>query len=193
MIRAVVFDLDGMLHTTKELFSIWIARKLGVKPEEVTAFFKGSYQLARLGKADTNEVLKPYANNWKTTPTAFLQEWFVYGEMNTTLLTLARQLKEGGVATLLVTNNEPLRIAYLTNQFNMQQCFNYILTSAQVGFLKPEEPMFDRIVQVAGCNKEQVLFCDDKQKFIDAAEEYGFQTHLYTDVEKFKEAIASLL
>ena len=68
--------------------------------------------------------------------------------------------------SILMTNNEKYRMEAYKEQLKV---FDKVICSYQVGFLKPDKPMFDLIVREANCKKNEILFCDDKKEFIEIA------------------------
>ena len=67
------------------------------------------------------------------------------------------------------------------------QVFSY-----QVGALKPDRKMFDRAIQLAGFPPRNLMFVDDRQENIKAAEELGLNTHWFQSVSGLLELLGRL-
>jgi putative hydrolase of the HAD superfamily len=188
MIKTIIFDLDGMIHHSDGYFSINVAKQYGIGEEVISVFFKNEFKQCLIGKADLKEELKPYLEKWNFPGTVdeFMIGWFKFGEFDKEILEYVKELQDRGFKCILLTNNEKYRMQAYENELSV---FDKVLASCDVGFRKPSIEMFDKAFKEANCKKEEILFCDDKQKFVDIAKEYGFQTHLYENLEKFKKSI----
>jgi putative hydrolase of the HAD superfamily len=188
MIKTIIFDLDGMIHHSDGYFSINVANQYGISEKIISEFFKNEFKQCLIGKADLQEELKPYLEKWKFSGTLeeFMKIWFEFGEFDKEILEYVKELQTQGFKCILLTNNEKYRMHAYENELSV---FDKVIASCDVGFRKPSIEMFDKALGETGCEKEEILFCDDKQKFVDIANEYGFQTHLYDNIEKFKEKI----
>jgi HAD superfamily hydrolase (TIGR01509 family) len=188
MIKALVFDFDEMLHLEGEFFSNWICKKYNLSKEELKKFFKNEYQECRIGKLDTKEVLKKYLPRfgWKPTVEDFMREWYEYGEMDQEMIEIIKQLRKKGVICVLSTNNEIYRMKYIIEKHKLKEIFDHLLISSELGYTKPEEKMLKKILEVTGVEKNEILFCDDKEDFIEAAKNFGFETYSYNNLEEFK-------
>ena len=65
MIKAIVFDLDGMVYLTREMFSDRYSREFNLDPEIMVPFFKNQLTLCQDGKADLKEELEEVLVDWK--------------------------------------------------------------------------------------------------------------------------------
>ncbi len=189
MIKAIIFDFDGMVHLAEGYFSAELVRRYGIGENLVSEFFKKDYRKCAIGELDIREALKPYLKRWEFPGDVdeFLKIWFEYGEFDEEMLELIRELK-GPVRCILGTNNEKNRMDY----YKELDVFDALVSSYMVGKIKPEKEFMDFLVKKAGCKKEEILFCDDKPGFIKIAEDYGFRTHYYTDIENFKKTLEEL-
>ena len=82
MIKAVIFDSDGML-THGPRFSDTYAKEHGISIEEMTPFFTGPFRECLVGKADVKEELKKgwlKRWQWKGTADDLLGYWFSVGD-----------------------------------------------------------------------------------------------------------------
>ena len=64
MIKAVVFDFDGMFADEGGQFSEKFVKKYGIPMEKVIEFFKGEFGDCLIGKADLKEEFSKYLEKW---------------------------------------------------------------------------------------------------------------------------------
>ncbi|MBT4351152.1 HAD hydrolase-like protein [archaeon] len=194
MIKAVIYDLDLMLHITPMKFSKYFSKEYGVEHDKVLEFFTDEFQDCVKGKADLKVEIQKYFKSWNWTKGVdeLLRIWHEYGYLEVELIKIAENLKKQGIKCILSTNNEKYRMEYFNRVHNFDKIFDSILNSWEVGYKKPQKEMFDRILQVSNVDKNEILFCDDKPHFIIEAKKYGFLIHHYSDVESFKEELEKL-
>ena len=65
------------------------------------------------------------------------------------------------------------------------------IDSTKVGLQKPDPKIFDLAQKQSGVNNSEILFVDNNQKNIDAAEKFGWQTFYY-DSSNYKESCRKL-
>ncbi len=189
MIKAIIFDLDGMVHHSDGYFSIHIAKKYGIGEDVISEFFKKEFEKCLIGKADLKTELKPYLEKWNFPADIdeFLKLWFEFGMFDNEMLELVKELKNNSVKCILVTNNEKYRIEYYKE---ILQVFDKVIASFDIGFKKPSKEMIDYVLDYLQLEPNEILFCDDKQEFIEKAKLFGFRTHLYKDIELFKQSLS---
>jgi len=194
MIKVVIFDFDEMVHHENGFFSEWIRKKYDLSEEALKDFFNNEYNLCRVGKLDTKSALGAYLPKfgWKDGVEEFMNCWYEFGETDNEMIKLVNQLKEKGIKCILCTNNEKYRISYLIDKHKLDVIFDDILLSADLGYLKPEKQMLEKILDTSEAKKDEILFCDDKVDFIAKADKFGFQTHKYKTIEEFKMLLKSL-
>ena len=187
-IKAIIFDLDGMVHLAEGYFSIHTAKRYGVGEEVISEFFKKEFKQCLIGKADLKEEIKHYLIKWNLPLSVeeFLKIWFSYGEFDNEILEFVKVLKIKGIKCVLVTNNEKYRMEHYKEVLSV---FDKVIASHNVGFKKPSKEMIDYVLEYLQLEPNEILFCDDKEKFVEKAKEFGFQTWLYDGFEKFKDKL----
>ena len=72
----------------------------------------------------------------------------------------------------------------------LQHAFDDIFSSAQIGHKKPSKEFFEEIFKRLSTRykykKDQILFVDNTAANVEAANDFGFQTHLYIDCEELR-------
>lgn len=196
MIKAIIFDTDGMIITT-DPFSVQYSREFGISYEKILPFFKTEFQLCLVGKADLREILKPHLKEWGWSKSVdeLLEYWFKSeSHIDQCLVEIIKELRQRGIECYLATNQEKYRTQYMREKMGFNTIFNRIFSSAQVGFKKPTVEFFDYVVkQLPEINKEEILFWDDKEENVTAARNYGLEARQYVNFENFKAEIERLI
>ncbi|MCB1058709.1 MAG: HAD-IA family hydrolase [Calditrichaeota bacterium] len=89
------------------------------------------------------------------------------------------QLKLMGRVWVL-SDTDPLHIQWVSRNFSWALDVDQVLTSYDRGKLKSDPGVFEEIVKESALPAEQILFIDDLQKNIDAANKASISTHLFT-------------
>ncbi len=176
MIKSIIFDLDGMVHRVNELFSVSMAEKHGIN---VLDFFNNEYIECRIGKLDTKEVLTKYVEKWNMSVDDFIKLWNDFGYFDKEVIKLIFKFKEKNIKCILATNNVKTRI----ESYDELKIFDNVIASYDYGVLKDE--LFQVLLDISNCNKEEILYCDDKT--VDKANDFGFKTFWYKDFDEFRE------
>jgi len=153
--------------------------------------------LCLVGKADLKEELKKYLGQWgwKKSVDELLSYWFVNeGVPDEHMLKSVKSLRSKGVACYLGTNNEKYRTQYLFEDIGLKKYFDGTFSSAELGFMKPQQEFWASIYEYLGePNKSEVLVWDDDEKNVTSAKSFGFRSELYSDVDSYEKRIKALV
>jgi len=101
-------------------------------------------------------------------------------------------IKQTGVTTAAGTNQEKLRIEYLTKTLKLNEVFEEIYSSARIGIKKPDTKFFEFISEDLSVPYDQIIFWDDKQSNVDSARSLGIHAYLFEGLDKMKEQFENL-
>ena len=99
MIKAIAWDLDGMLFHEPHYFTKELSLKYNIPKVESIYMKNPKWKLVNEGKISLNEFLEPYVKKWNTYPkfNLTLEEtklaWFSFAKVDKEMLELARKLK----------------------------------------------------------------------------------------------------
>lgn len=196
MIKAVVFDVDGVIVVNKEIFSEMYSRKNGIPAHELTPFFTGPFQDCLTGKADLKTILKTEIHRFKHSGSIdeFLDIWFK-SEHNIAedVVELVKSLKQKGLIVAIATNQEEYRTKYIEENMGLGQHFQHIFSSARIGHMKPSRDFFAHVQKSLGVKPQEILFIDDSEANVKGAKDFGMNAHFYTDLETCKKVVYSFL
>jgi putative hydrolase of the HAD superfamily len=191
MIKAVVFDLDGVyfLHGTQRFLET-VATRFNVDPEQVKQLYLRSEQMQQYKKGLIGD--ETYWN-WfvrelaiETTIEELLQILPTGYEVSAEAVALNKELRAQGIKTAICTNNFPARIKVLNAKFNFLQDFDVVVCSYDQGSTKPDPQIFEALTTKLGLPKAQIYMSDDRSDNVAALKQLGFSANLYLDFKTFK-------
>lgn len=172
MIQTVIFDLGGVLIEDPST--------------SMLTYFANYFQVSTQA---LREALQPYWNDWQKgllseetlwrlvtadLPLAqppYTSLWFDglqqgYRENQETLL-LLKQLKSRGYTTALLSNTETPLAAYFKQRLGAD--IDRYFLSCEMGLRKPERAMYETVLQALACQRETMVFIDDRSENVEAA------------------------
>jgi putative hydrolase of the HAD superfamily len=189
MIQTILFDVDGVL-VRGQMASRYFEEKYGIDHKMTVKFYRGSFSDCLLGNKDVYEVLPPFLEKWgwQKTPKDFMQEWLDFeNQVDGVLVELIQRLRRYGAKCYLATNQEKLRAQYLLDHMGFGENFDGMFASACLGSKKPDSEFFEKVLNTLSIvDKTSVLFWDDEQKNVDAAQEFGICAEQFVDVADFR-------
>lgn len=191
-IKAIIFDADGMVINSPEMFGTWYQKNKNLSSETMLAFFKGVFQDCLIGKADLKKSITPFLKDWKWEESVdeFLNAWFKFEDrINKDVAELIKKLRSEGVKCYLATNQEKYRTDYIRNEMGFSKLFDKIYSSAEVGYKKPEKEFFEFILRDLNIDPGSVMFWDDDEKNVLTAREEGLDSYIFKNINDFKEKI----
>jgi HAD superfamily hydrolase (TIGR01509 family) len=197
MIKAIIFDLDGVYFINgKENFIANIVA-FGVKEEEVIRVFIESEEMNhkyKTGKWNDDEFWNWALKEWKLSKTVpqILDLLINCYELNLEVADFVKKVRAQGYKTLICSNNFPARINGLQKRFKFLNDFDVAVMSYEVGYTKPHIKIFIEAVKKAGVQPEEIFIADDNQMALKTAEVMEMQTYLYEDFKGFKQALSKL-
>ena len=93
------------------------------------------------------------------------------------------RLKDKGYNLYILSNITRESYEYVNDTIDINKTFNGGVYSYKEGLVKPDRRIYELIVDRYNLNKEETMFFDDKQKNIDAANEFGIKGVLFKTIE----------
>jgi glucose-1-phosphatase len=185
MIRAVISDLGRVvLWFDNNVFLRKLAERAGRPFEEVKAAVHGDLGLIR--RFDGGEV----------TPAGFLERvtaavgadmpyadfYAIYNDIftpNPPAIEVLGRVKAAGYRTLLLSNTDPERFAFVRRRFPEILFFDDYVLSYELKLLKPDRAIYLAAAVKAGGRPEECVFIDDMEENVKGAVETGLRGILY--------------
>ena len=195
-IKAIIFDVDGVLISSKDgqgeyFWDKGIQAELGIDAKCVAAIYSGNWNLVMKGKLDMQQhVAHVFSEFSVDLPVdSFIDYWLKNDlRINEDIISLVRQLKHP--MRYLGTNQDFLRAAVIWNKFG--QDFDGFFPSCQLGAIKPEVNFFKHIENALNLASHEIAFIDDSKTHIETATKLGWICHHYKNIERFKDFIETL-
>lgn len=195
MIKSILFDIDGVIINRGEYYSRRYAKEANVPLEDIEPFFKNIFSQIVIGKGDLKQEIKPYLKTWKWKGSVadFLDKWFhAESNLNQTLLNQILEYRNKGVICCIQSTQEKYRAEYILKTLKLKNYFDKAFFSGYLGFSKPDPIFFESIwvwltQKHKLKDKKEVLFVDDEEKNISAANEFGFKSLHFTSNRSIQE------
>ena len=193
-IRAVVFDIGGVLEITPETGWIekWEARlhlKAGELEERIESAW-GSGALEERSEEELQKSLSEITGMDEAQIDAFVYdfwEWYL-GELNVELATYFSSLRPR-YQTALLSNSFSGARRREQDRYHFAEMTDLIIYSHEEGIAKPERRIFELTCERLAVQPEEIIFLDDVEMHVVAAHDFGIHAILY---ENNAQAIAAI-
>lgn len=192
MIRAIIFDADGVIIHGEKYFSERLQDEYGIPREKSLEFFNGEFLECLIGKKDLKIILPRYLKEWgwKKSLEELLEYWFAKeGKRDEELIAYINKLRKKGIKIFIGTNNERHRTDYLKEYMGFGKLADKVYASGYVGYAKPDYRFFEYIIKEQNLKKDEVLFWDDDEENVASAREFGLNAEIYIKFEEFEKQI----
>ncbi|WP_461635325.1 HAD family hydrolase [Glutamicibacter soli] len=191
MIRAVVFDLDGVIRHFLPDPVVEIERRhaLDIGSLNATAFSQPLLTEVTTGRISRAEWVHEIGRTLGAYDAA--EEW---GKMSPqpdpAMLELTDELRSRGTIVAILTNGTDTIPTEVKAQ-GIQQHVDYVFNSATIGYIKPDQRVFQHIIDALGLEGPEIFFTDDSSSKLGGAVDLGFVTHHFKGVHTLREALTS--
>lgn len=197
-IKAICFDLDGVYFTSKGKNSFYegLVSEYGIKKEVVDTILFRSPEMAQLvrGQIAKEEFWNKFRQITHVTASdkELTDRWIRDYEVNTSVQEVVLKLKQNGYKTCVCTNNNSIRLPILLEKYNLSIYFDVIVSSHQVGFVKPDKKIFEVLIEKLDIKPEELVYSDDNKERLQGATELGIKTFVYENFEQFLNELDNL-
>ena len=172
--RAVLLDADGVLQLIGTPWDEALTR--GGGPAFARAMIDGETD-ALAGRETLTELLERVVDDLglKLNVSDLLELWH-RATPDPLAWQLVGDLREAGYTTVLATNQQWERRAWMREQLGYDGLCDIDGYSCTLGVAKPDAAYFLRLLELAGVEPDQALFVDDSARNIAGAREVGLRT-----------------
>jgi HAD superfamily hydrolase (TIGR01509 family) len=93
----------------------------------------------------------------------------------------------------LLSNTDEMHFDYIRDNFEIISDFNFVFLSYKIGYMKPDTEIFEYAIDKTGISPEKIIYVDDIQDFVDAANKSGMNGICYTDIKTLKKDLEGYL
>jgi len=187
MIKAIIFDCYGVVvnDTFKQAY-----KRLGGDYEKDHVFVATAIAAANKGLIPRSTG--PIAERLGVSEATWIETMSVGREINMLLLNYIKELRDT-YKTGMLTNIGKGGLSTLFKYGFLEQFFDTVVTSSEIGYAKPEARAFEITAERLGVRLDECVFIDDREPYIEGAQHVGMKTILYTDFESFKKELEVIL
>ncbi len=198
MIKAFIFDFGGVIVRTEDYSSrhawderlglpvgsveravhhsdLWIQAQLGRIPYQ--AYWDGVAEMLYMRKEDIPELRRDY---------------FSGDRVNYRLVNLIRELREKAYPIALLSN-ESVELSNRLRELKLNDLFDHVLISAEIGVMKPDPTAYRVALQTLGVAPNEAVFVDDSLPNVRAAQQLGIHAIHSRDCDDLRPEFARLL
>lgn len=193
MIKTIIFDWGGVLikHPVEDLFE-YTSINLGADKEQIENVFsryagrleRGQISLSDFAKSASNSLGLEESfpeNLWGDALRAVIRP--IEG-----MLELVASVKQAGYSTGFLSNTEkPAKKLY--EELGYSGYFDFAVLSCDEGYAKPEPEIYKIAIERAGNEASEIIFIDDKEENIAAANAAGINGIHFTGIDKLKDEL----
>lgn len=186
MIKAVIFDMDGLIFDSERLYAkanVKTAKTLGLDKDE--AYF---YQFVGIGAQDMAERMKEafdddLVDEFFRLGEEDAHELLLHGEVPTQpgLYELLDYLDDAGIEKVIASSSEVYMIDVMTKNAGIRDRFSAIHGGDQVKQTKPAPDIFELAWSNLGVSKEETLVLEDSINGVLAAYAAGIPVIMVPD------------
>lgn len=166
MIKNIIFDLGGVVikYDQRKIIDTFTNNDDEIKYIFDEIFHSNEWKLMDLGLITKEEVIQNINsrnnNKYKELTEKFLNEWYKSQVINQDVVNIAKKLKENEYNIYVLSNMATTTYEYYKNNDFFKLC-NGIVISAHEHIKKPDEKIFNILLDRYSLKPEECLFIDD--------------------------------
>ncbi len=193
MIKAIIFDMNGVFIRDAGPLSLRIEKRFGVSAYEIYPLIKDILHRVRKPGADSRTLWQPLLDRLNTSYDDFFKFWFEGESLNEDLLQFAKDLKKQDIKIIILSNNFPERTRNYRQQFpELFAVVDEQYFSWETGKVKPSPEAFSQVLEKHDFSPSEYVYFDDNDENLAAATKLGIITHKYQDIADMKKFLLSL-
>lgn len=191
MIKAICFDLDGVFFTNKgkQSFQTAMTTEFGIPEDVAKDFMTKSSWMAQLvrGQLTPTQFWSRFRElKWTDMSDEELaQRWVKDYEIDQDVLEAVKNAKAQGYKTCVCTNNNAVRLPLLVERYKLNDLFDVIVSSHEVGFTKPDLKIFEALLTKLDVKGEELIYADDNPDRLQGARDLGINTFQFHNFQQY--------
>lgn len=197
MIKGICFDLDGVYFTKAGIdwFIQQLEEECKDKKKVIEAVIYGP-DISAYRKGLLTE-----ANFWETvnkrlglnhTIAEYTEMLVSHYEIDKNIHKILLKTKALGYMPLICSNNYPTRVNALQQKFHFLDNFSTAVFSFEVGVMKPDIKIFQKLIDQSGLLPEEIVYADDMEIALSGAKALGIHAVLFTTFDEYRQYLISL-
>lgn len=179
-IKVLFLDIGGVLltngwgHESRAL----AAQTFNIDPHEMESRHHITFDTFEIGKISINDYLDRivFYENRNFNHDQFKEFMFSQSKQLPQMMDLIKAIKTKYELKVIAVSNECREInEYRIKKFQLDQLFDFFVSSCYVHLRKPDKDIYHVAVDMAQVPVEQILYIDDRLMFIEVAQTLGIQ------------------
>jgi len=171
VIKAVVFDIGGVLLEDPKTDDFWRAKKKETKK------LRGEFGSGFISK---DEFVERGSKLLKISKNKFLEDYKKYYLFVKKIEPSFEIYKNLKTKKALFTNTNPIHLEYIKRTYlDLFQLADVVVASSEAHCRKSQDEFYKKMIEMVGFAPEEILFVDNKERNLNMAKELGIQTILY--------------
>ncbi len=203
MIKAILWDIDGVIIRHVEYFDKQLTEENYHNPTEILREFRTTdiNTLCDQGKMDPLKEIIPFLKKigWTKSNTEYFDAQYQFEEqyIDYNLLRSIQKLRESGYKCYITSNQNYYRKDFLISQLEIEKNFDRHFFSYDIKAVKTENTYWDNLVEKLHYQENiasgNMIFLDDMACNINKAQEFRINTCEITSVGDIEKCIKALL
>ena len=198
-IKAVVFDYGGVIAFFQDNKSMEDMAKLaGIDPVLMKRIYWENRSSYDRGLVNGCEFFKNILSGIGIFPDSDLLQLLVscdiksWSHVNPKTEELILELKNSGIKLAVLSNLIKEFLEQVIETLPVFKHFDVLVFSCEVNVVKPEEEIYRILLSQLGCKADEVLFFDDLEANVKAANDLGIQAFLWNNAEEARKKLEEL-
>lgn len=187
MIRAIIFDCFGVVYGDN-FDSVWVG--LGGDLERDQEFIKNTFNESHTGRITSSASV--FAKHLGVSEEEFRRANDEGRGIDRSMLAFIKGLRRDYKIGMLSNIGSGGLGKYIPRE-TLDEHFDVVVESAQIGFAKPEPNSYGITADKLGVRLGECVFIDDRQEYVEGAVAVGMKAILYENLPRLKEELERIL
>lgn len=197
MVKVIAFDFGGVIGSDADEWQttfIKINKITGLTADELQELFIKHWPDLKVGRGNIENFWTEVAkrSHLDVDPKVLRK---IYNEnitANGKLLSFCKTLKRK-YKLVILSNNTKDWMDEEIGRFKLNSIFEKIYSSADLGISKPSREIFEYVFRDLGVKPQEIIFIDNQENNIEAAQALGINTILFRNLDQLKKDLSSFL
>jgi|TARA_Y100000034_G_scaffold118952_1_gene160226 putative hydrolase of the HAD superfamily len=191
MIKAIIFDIGGILYTGKrEDFYNKLQSLLNIKDNKLITLLEKNFDDLLLGKKSFLDIADELDISKEDFKIKAKKVWLDVFIVKKDMVNLINKLK-ANYAIACLSNAVDFDVV-MDKETKVVSLFDVYINSCDAKSRKPEKKIYQITLDELDLKAEECIFIDDREKYLPPAKEMGIQVILFKDIKQLKVGLVSL-
>jgi putative hydrolase of the HAD superfamily len=196
MIKIVIFDFGGVVHSLEGGSLNNIANVYGISPQELGPILKsyaldlsiGKISERRFWEGLSKELKRPVPDSWSAVWNIALANNVFYPE----IIDLVKKLNVREIRAVVLSNTIPPHAEFI-RQKGWYEGFDKVYLSCEIGYRKPDIKAYELVLKDQETLGKECVYIDDLEENLVPARELGMVTILAKSPKQVVDAVEEIM